>query len=118
MTREEAIFALNPRRELWNDSRFQAWVSDVEREVQELQELAFVVTKASATRDALQATKLEKLGLEPPQTAADALGLFIALRCVLNFWRRNLEQLKLQSAKADELEKQLANARARDSLGR
>ena len=90
----------------------------METEVQELQTLAFVVTKASATRDNLQAVKLEKLGLEPPENSGDALGIFVALRCVLNFWRRNLDQLKVQSAKVDELEKQILNARANDSLGR
>ncbi len=118
MTIEEALLQLKPRRELWNDSRFQAWVKNVDHEVQELQTLAEVVTKASAARDSLQAMRLEKLGMEPPTSAEDALRIFVALRCVLNFWRRNLEHLKRQSAEADELEKQLANARANDNLGR
>jgi hypothetical protein len=118
LTLEESILALKPRRELWNDPRFQAWVKSVNLETEALQKLGLVITKASAERNQGYALKLEELGLEPPESAADSMQIYVALRCVLNFWSGNLSRLKADSLRADELEKQLANARANDNLGR
>lgn len=110
MIPEETLEVLRPFHELWNDHRFQKWVKTSDEQIQELIEIGFTITKASAEKSAHQAQILTKLGIEPPTSGEDAYRIFLNLRVVVNFWRRKLEQLKLQSDKYEEVEKQL-NAR-------
>jgi hypothetical protein len=108
---------LQPRREQWDSPQVQAFLKSLKIEAEAIHQLGLVVTKASCERNQYYARKLEELGLEPPETPADTLQIYVALRAVLNFVSRNLDRLKADSETVVELEKQLARE-ANDSLGR
>ena len=117
MSLEDHLKLLKLRKAQWESEHVQAFLKTVTIEVEALQKLGLKVTKAGVQRNPAFALKLEELGLEPPETPSDALQIYVALRCVLNFWTGNLDRLKADSLKAIELEKQLARE-ANDSLGR
>ena len=108
MTPEEVLELLRPKHELWNSPHFQEWAKEGDAEIAQLMTIAMTVTKASVERSAATAQILEKLGIEPPQDLADSYQVFVHLRVVVNFWRRKLEQLKLQSDTYTKQEKQLS----------
>ena len=114
----EFFSLIRSRHELLNDPRFQDWVKETEAQLQDMQSVGLHVTKASVEGSMAQAQMLSGLGLEPPQDAEDSIRIYLALRCVLNFWRRKLDQLKAQSDMYEQEQKRLNDRNANGDIVR
>jgi hypothetical protein len=114
----EFLQTLRIRHELLNDPRFLDWVKETEAQLSDMQQSGILITKAAVAKSNTLAEMLTHLGLEPPETPEDSLRIYLALRCVLNFWRRKLGQLKTQSVLYEQEQKRLNAGTANSDLGR
>ncbi len=102
---------LRPRKALWDDAVFQAWVGEIEEELTALEGAGIAVPIGGTANDA-QAKALKTIGMSPPATHEESLRVYLTLRGVVHFWRRKLGQLKSESEKFTKLEKELNESQA------
>ena len=102
---------LRPRKALWDDQLFQAWVAEIEEELKAL-EAAGIAVPIGGSANQSQVEAMNYIGMSAPVTHEDSLRVYLSLRGVVHFWRRKLGQLKSESEKFTQLEKKLNESQA------
>lgn len=100
---------IRPAYVLWNQPEFIAWREEIEAELAKLDAAGIVIPVGPVGNDS-QLNALKAIGIAPPSNAEESMRIYLALKSVVVFWRRKLQQLKLQSDEHLKLEKQIQNA--------
>jgi len=106
---------LFPSHQLWNNPEFIMWRAGVEAELDLLNDAGIAIPIGDDSNIA-RSKILMNLGLAPPQTAEESIRVYLSLKSVVSFWKRNLRLLESQSVKYETLEKQI-NAAGRTNVG-
>jgi hypothetical protein len=102
------------QHDLYTNPLFQQWAQEVDALAKDLLDCAALGRWDSSSKTIMH---LKMLGLEPPKTPEQGLGLYIAFKAVVNFWSRNLDRLKDQSSSYERSKKEINELGRSSDLG-